>query len=69
VVHALDVGRVEQYTARARGIAREVESELDGKMGQRGWRRVGLLLFWVYLLLTLAILVFLRQRAAGRGVP
>jgi predicted CXXCH cytochrome family protein len=69
VVHALDVGRVEQYTARTRGIAREVESELDGKLGQRWWRRVGLLLFWVYLLLTLAILVFLRQRAAGRGVP
>jgi hypothetical protein len=65
VVHALDVGRVEQLTERARGIAKEVESEIDGKLGERWWRRVGLLFFWFYLGLTLAILVLIRRRAAG----
>jgi hypothetical protein len=65
VVHTLDVARVEQLTSRARGIAREVESELDGKLGERWWRRVGLLLFWLFLALTLSILVTYRKRAAG----
>ena len=69
VVHALDVRRVEQLTERARGIAKEIESEIDGKLGERWWRRVGLLLFWFYLGLTLAVLVLIRRRAVedGRG--
>jgi len=65
VVHALDAGRVEQLTQRTRGIAREVESEIEGKLGQRRWRHVGLLLFWFYLTLTLSVLVLYRRRAAG----
>ena len=67
VVHALDVRRVEQLTARARGIAKEIESEIDGKLGERWWRRVGLLLFWFYLGLTLAVLVVIRRRALEDG--
>jgi len=63
IVHALDVGRVEQLAERARGIAKEVESEIDGKLGERWWRRVGLLLFWFYLGLTLAVLAVIRRRA------
>jgi predicted CXXCH cytochrome family protein len=65
VVHAVDAGRVEELTQRARGIAREVESEIEGKLEQRKWRRVGLLLFWFYLILTLSVLVLYRRRAAG----
>jgi cytochrome c3-like protein len=67
VVHALDVTRVEQLTERARGIAKEIESEIDGKLGERWWRRVGLLLFWFYLGLTLAVLVLIRRRAIEDG--
>jgi len=63
VVHALDVRQVEPLTERARGIAKEVESEINGKMGERWWRRVGLLLFWFYLGLTLAVLFLIRRRA------
>ncbi len=69
VVHALQVSKVEALTMRARGIAREVETELNGKLGQRQWRRVGLLLFWFYLVLTLSILVLFRRRAAGDAPP
>jgi predicted CXXCH cytochrome family protein len=65
VVHALQVSRVEALTMRAGGIAREVESELNGKLGQRQWRRVGLLLFWFYLALTVSILILFRRQAAG----
>jgi len=67
VVHALDVRRVEQLTERARGIAKEIESEIEGKMGERWWRRVGLLLFWFYMGLTLAVLVVIRRRAVEDG--
>jgi predicted CXXCH cytochrome family protein len=67
VVHTLDVARVRQLTDRARGIAKEVESEINGKLGERWWRRVGLLLFWFYLGLTLAILVVIRRRALGEA--
>ena len=69
MVHTLDLARVEALTSRSRGIAREVESEVGGKLGQRWWRRVGLGLFWFYLLLTLSLLVAFRRRAveeAGR---
>jgi hypothetical protein len=69
VVHAVDAARVEQLTQRARGIAREVESEIQGKLEQRKWRRVGLLIFWFYLILTLSVLVLYRRRAAGAPFP
>jgi len=65
VMHALDVTRVQDLTSRARGIAREVESEVEAKLQALGWRRVGLLVFWFYLFLTVAVLVRFR-RQAGR---
>ncbi len=66
VMHALDVTPVEQLTHRARSIATEVESEVNGKLEGRKWRRVGLMVFWFYLLLTVGVLVrFRRQAAAG----
>lgn len=63
VMHALQVASVEELTQRARSIAAEVESEVNGKLLERRWRRVGLLLFWFYLILTVAILVGYRRRA------
>jgi hypothetical protein len=66
--HSLRVDSVEELTHRARSIAAEVESEVTGKLGERRWRRVGLLLFWFYLILTLAILVRYRRRALGEAL-
>ena len=63
VMHALQVASVEELTHRARSIAAEVESEVNGKLLERRWRRVGLLLFWFYLILTVTILVRYRRRA------
>jgi predicted CXXCH cytochrome family protein len=67
VTHALDLSRVERLTTEARTIAREVESELNGKLEGRKWRHVGLLLFWFYLLLTVAILLRFRRKALAEA--
>jgi len=67
-MHSLDLGRVESLTRRARSIGAEVESEVNGKIEGRKWRRVGLLLFWFYLLLTVGILVRNRRRAAREAL-
>ncbi len=64
IMHALEIHRVEEQTSRARSIAREVESEVRGKLEGLWWRRVGLLLFWFYLLLTVAVLVRFRKQTA-----
>lgn len=66
-MHSLDLGLVEQLTGRTRSIAHEVESEVRSKLEGRKWRRVGLLVFWFYLLVTLGTLVRFRQRAARKA--
>jgi predicted CXXCH cytochrome family protein len=66
-MHSLSLPRVESLTGRGRGIAREVESELNGKLEGRKWRIVGLLLFWFYLLITLALLFRFRRRAIAES--
>jgi predicted CXXCH cytochrome family protein len=68
IMHALELHRVEEQTSRAHAIAREVESELDGKLGGLTWRRIGLLVFWFYLLLTVAVLVRFRRRAGRQAL-
>ncbi|HKY31096.1 MAG TPA: cytochrome c3 family protein [Candidatus Polarisedimenticolia bacterium] len=66
-MHSLDLSRVEHLTARARSIGREVQAEVNGKLGDRAWRRLGLAAFWFYLLVTVAILARRRRRWAGGG--
>ena len=68
-MHSLDLGRVEQITSTARSIGDEVESEVNGRLEGRAWRRVGLLLFWFYLLLTVGILARFRARSARQASP
>lgn len=67
VMHALNPSRVEPHTRRARSIAAEVSSEIHEKLAGRWWNKVGLGVFWFYLLLTAAILVRARRRAAAEG--
>lgn len=64
LMHSLDLQRVESLTVRARSIGSEVESEVTGKLSGRGWRHVGLLIFWFYLIITIAVLVRWRAGSA-----
>jgi hypothetical protein len=66
-MHSLNLASVESLTGRGRGIAREVESELNGKLQGRRWRTVGLLVFWFYLLITLALLLRFRRKAVAES--
>lgn len=66
-MHSLDLRRVEAITSRARSIGDEVESEVNGRLEGRAWLRVGLLIFWFYLLLTVGILARFRVRAARQA--
>jgi hypothetical protein len=68
-MHSVDLAVIEPLTGRARSIGHEVESEVRGKLEGRKWRRVGLMVFWFYLLLTVAILVRYRRRAALKAAP
>jgi hypothetical protein len=63
VSHAAAVEPVEELTRRARSIATEVEHEIHGKLQDRDIRRFGLIAFWFYLLLTVAVLRQFRQRS------
>ncbi len=67
VTHSLDLPRVENDTTRARTIAREVQADLNRKLEGRKWRHVGLLIFWFYLLVTVAILLRFRRRALAEA--
>jgi hypothetical protein len=62
-MHSVDLSVVRPLTERARSIGHEVESEVRGKLEGRRWRRVGLLVFWFYLIVTLGTLVRFRRRA------
>lgn len=64
VMHALELERVAALTERSRAIAQQVQSEVTAKLGEKFWRRIGLIVFCFYLILTLAVLIRLRARAA-----
>jgi len=69
LMHSLDLQRVESITTRARSIGSEVESEVTGKLSGRRWRHVGLLIFWFYLIITIAVLVRWRADSAKETIP
>jgi predicted CXXCH cytochrome family protein len=64
VTHSLDSTLVEPHTRRARSIAMTVSEEVHAKLSSRWWHKVGLALFWFYLLLTATIITRARRRAA-----
>jgi predicted CXXCH cytochrome family protein len=61
MVHTVSREPVEQLTRRAQSIAEEVEHELYSKLDKRV-AHVGLMLFWFYLILTIAVLVILKKK-------
>ena len=64
--HTLSVEEVERFTRRSRSIAIEVGSEIDEKFHDLRLRKLGLVVFWFYALLTVAVLSAAR-RARQRG--
>lgn len=64
-MHALDLDLVDRLAGRARSIGQEVESEVHRKLDGLRWRRIGLLVFWFYLIVTVATLVHFRRKAVG----
>jgi predicted CXXCH cytochrome family protein len=70
-MHSLDLAQIERLTGRARSIGNEVASEAHEKIEALTWRKVGLLVFWFYLIVTIMVLVRFRARAvresAGSG--
>jgi hypothetical protein len=65
VTHSLDSTLVEPHTRRARSIAEGVSEEIHEKLTGRLWHKVGLGLFWFYLLLTATIVTRARRRASA----
>ncbi len=46
-----------------------MSEEIRHKMSERVWRYVGLVLAWFYLLLTAALVLRARRRAAAQAAP
>ena len=65
--HAVQEQTVAGLTSRSRGIGAEVASEIYGKLGHLQARKVGLVVFWFYLALTVVVLRRLQSRARRRG--
>jgi predicted CXXCH cytochrome family protein len=65
--HSVREDLVAGFTARALSVAREVDSELQSKLGHLQVRRYVLILFWFYLLLTILVLRRFQRRTPRRG--
>lgn len=63
-MHSLDVDQVSPLSMSARSEAEDIQKEIYAKLSDIRIRRLGLVIFWFYLLLTVAILVSLRRKEA-----
>jgi hypothetical protein len=64
--HSVDAVTVAGFTTRARSVASEIETEIHAKLGNLRTRKLILVLFWFYVLLTLLVLRrFQRQGTRG----
>ena len=64
--HAVHEATVSGFTTRARAVGAEVASEIHGKLGHLQARKIGLIVFWFYLALTVVVLRRLQSRAARK---
>jgi predicted CXXCH cytochrome family protein len=65
LVHSVELEPVEGLARRARSIGEEVRHELYEKLDRRP-ARIGLAVFWFYLLMTLAVLIVYKRRLAAK---
>lgn len=61
-MHSVDVEQVTPLTLSARSAAEAIQSEIYDKLADIRLRRLGLVLFWFYIVLTIAILSRLRRQ-------
>lgn len=61
--HAVDPELMSTYALRARGVGREIQSDIHGKLGNIRLERLLLVVFWFYVLVTANILRQMRDRA------
>ena len=64
--HSVDPATVSGFTTRARSVAAEIEFEIHAKLGNLRTRKLILVLFWFYVLLTLAVLRRFQRQGAKR---
>jgi hypothetical protein len=70
VTHALSLEEVEIHARRARSVGEEVQHDVYSKLRQLTTRRIGLVAFWFYILMTVAILVtYKRSLRRGEQAP
>jgi hypothetical protein len=62
-IHSVSLSEVERFTRAARSMGEEIEAEIEGELVELRLRRLGLVVFWFYLLLTIWILYHYRQNA------
>jgi hypothetical protein len=60
--HSVDPAAVAGFTRRSRAVASQIESEIYAKLGNLRVRRIVLVLFWFYVLLTLFVLRRFQRR-------
>jgi predicted CXXCH cytochrome family protein len=68
-VHAASLERLERLVRRSDGVSREVGLEVHEKLRGLRTRRLGLAVFWFYVLLTVAVLAGFRRRWRQEGPP
>jgi hypothetical protein len=61
LIHAVSLSPVEEVTRRARSIGEEVQHEIYAKLDRRP-AHIGLVVFWFYLVMTIAVLVGYKRR-------
>lgn len=64
VVHALSLEAVEPFAREARSLGEEIQADLHGELSERRLRRLGLIIFWFYVLLSVWILLRIRRKTA-----
>ena len=64
--HSVDPQAVAGFTTRARAVASEIESEIHVKLGNLRTRKLVLVLFWFYVLLTLLVLRRFQRQGTRR---
>jgi len=62
-IHTISLPEVERSAAIARSLGEEVEAEIEGELSELSLRKIGLIVFWFYILLTIWILFQYRQRS------
>jgi predicted CXXCH cytochrome family protein len=66
-IHAVSLREVERFTGAARSLGEEIQAEIQGELSDLRFRRVGLLVFWFYLILTMAIVYRHRRNTLSQA--